>query len=134
MRIVSGAPSGSTQRVSMEYIQINNCGFHEVDQFDITTSRPAGRVDYHLLYVWQGAVLCRTEAGERRCGEGELLIFKPWEPQHYTYLADADTIVYWVYFTGQGALSLLRQSFLLGRSSVSIGAMESPRSELEPMP
>ncbi len=127
MQIVSGAPSGSTQRVSMEYIQINNCGFHEVDLFDITTSRPTGRVDYHLLYIWRGAVLCRKEDRDVRHGEGELLVFRPWEPQQYTYLAAENSLVYWVYFTGEGALSLLRQSYLLGVPSVSIGRSAEAR-------
>ena len=116
MQIVSGAPSGNTERVSMEYIQINNCGYNEVDEFDLTTNRPNGRADYHLLYVWHGVVRRRDGRRLTESREGDLLLFRPWEPQIYTYVSCEQSLVYWLHFSGQGVPSLLRQSLLTGQS------------------
>ena len=106
MRIISGAASGNTERVSLDYIQINNCGFCEVDDFDMTTNRPSGRADYQLIYVWRGQVRCELPEGPRALGEGEVIVYRPWERQAYTYLCAQKTQVYWLHFTGQGIPSL----------------------------
>ena len=132
MRIISGAASGNTERVSLEYIQINNCGFCEVDDFDMTTNRPSGRADYQLIYVWKGRVRCDFPEGKRVLGEGELILYRPWEKQSYTYLSEDRTQVYWLHFTGQGIPSLLRQSFLNG-PSMRIGRNMEARELFEKM-
>lgn len=132
MRIISGAASGNTERVSLDYIQINNCGFCEVDDFDMTTNRPSGRADYQLLYVWRGQVRCALPEGTRLVGEGEVIVYRPWERQVYTYLCEQGTQVYWLHFTGQGIPSLLRQSFLTG-PTVRVGRLSEARELFERM-
>ena len=132
MRIISGAASGNTERVSLDYIQINNCGFCEVDDFDMTTNRPSGRADYQLIYVWRGQVRCELPEGPRALGEGEVIVYRPWERQAYTYLCAQKTQVYWLHFTGQGIPSLLRQSFLNG-PTVRVGRHMEARELFEKM-
>lgn len=132
MRIISGAASGNTERVSLDYIQINNCGFCEVDDFDMTTNRPSGRADYQLIYVWRGQVRCELPEGPRVLGEGEVIVYRPWERQTYTYLCAQKTQVYWLHFTGQGIPSLLRQSFLNG-PTVRVGRHMEARELFEKM-
>jgi len=114
MRIVSGSISSNTERVSLDYIQINNCGFCEVDDFDMTTNRPTGRADYQLIYVWRGQVRCMISGENHLISEGNLILFRPWDAQRYTYLCREKTKVYWLHFSGQGIPSLLRQSFING--------------------
>jgi len=114
MRIVSGSVGSNTERVSLDYIQINNCGFCEVDDFDMTTNRPTGRADYQLIYVWRGQVRCMISGENHLISEGNLILFRPWDAQRYTYLCREKTKVYWLHFSGQGIPSLLRQSFING--------------------
>lgn len=121
MRFLSGVTLTSSEQVSADYIQINNCGLNEIDSFDMTTYRPDGRADYLLLYVWHGSLLLRANDQEIEVPEGSLVLYLPWETQDYTYRAELNTRVYWLHFTGQGIPSLLQKSFLWGQRVTNIG-------------
>ena len=49
------------------------------------TYRPAGRCDYQLLYVADGAAYFQLSDGLRKAGRGDAVLYHPGQPQDYTY-------------------------------------------------
>lgn len=43
----------STESLSSEYIAVNSCGCQKLD-IDTGSYRPDGRIDYHILYIYEG--------------------------------------------------------------------------------
>lgn len=127
----------STQKVSGEFLCVNSCGTEIALEKDIPTVRPAGRIDYHILYVEQG--ICRV----RRSGEcdemkaGDAVLFRPGEPQDYCLLAREHSISRYVHFAGTGCDVLLerfwpeqREILHLGRSTACEDLLERIAGEL----
>ena len=63
MEMINGGNLYRSDRVSDEYLLVNNCGYQATGSVDTTTVRPRGRSDYQLLYVWHGRLVLR-EGGE----------------------------------------------------------------------
>ena len=63
MEMINGGNLYRSDRVSDEYLLVNNCGYQATGSVDTTTVRPRGRSDYLLLYVWHGRLVLR-EGGE----------------------------------------------------------------------
>ena len=91
MITIGGGNLYNSDRVSGEYIAINNCGLTIAGQADSTTLRPRGRSDYLLLYVWAGQLQVQ-EAGRRLpASAGSVVVYRPGECQHYTHVAQERT-------------------------------------------
>ncbi len=115
MITIGGGNLYNSDRVSGEYIAINNCGLTIAGQADSTTLRPRGRSDYLLLYVWAGQVQVQ-EAGRRLpASAGSVVVYRPGECQHYTHVAQERTQAYWLHFSGTGAEGLLQKAGFLAR-------------------
>lgn len=96
---------------SAEFLVINNCGaFIDTDK-PVKTARPDGRFDYQLIYVEKGNIKMEENGEARTVGSGEILLFRPHEPQIYTVLCDST--YYWIHFSGTLAERLL--GFFCGR-------------------
>ena len=99
--------SYSSERVSNEYLLLNNCGIQCFTEADGTCLRENGRVDFHILYLAEG--ICRLyENGERRdvpCGS--IILFRPHEKQHYAFDHHDQSVSYFMHFTGIGCEHLL---------------------------
>ena len=113
-----------TQRLSDEYLCLNSCGTEIALNRDIPTHRPSGRIDYHILYIESG--VCAIWNGDERTDvpEGNIIIFRPGEPQHYCLLAEHNSVSEYIHFTGRGCEMLMewftgqnRSVFFVGRSS-----------------
>lgn len=71
------------------------------------TERPEGRGDYQLYYVASGKAHFFFDGVERVLHKGDMVLFRPHEPQLYEiYTADSPE-TYWVHFTGIEVESLL---------------------------
>ena len=84
-------------------LRINNCGYYRVHTGPvIETYHPEGRNDYQLLYVaaGKGHFYFKGSEGETVVTKGNMILFRPGEPQVYYYYAADKTEVYWVHFTG----------------------------------
>lgn len=84
-------------------LRINNCGYYRVHTTPvIETPHPEGRNDYQLLYIAAGRGYFYFKGSKEPTivTKGNMILFRPGEPQVYYYYAVDKTEVYWVHFTG----------------------------------
>lgn len=84
-------------------LRINNCGYYRVHTTPvIETPHPEGRNDYQLLYIaaGKGEFYFKGSKTPTVVTKGNMILFRPGEPQVYYYYAKDKTEVYWVHFTG----------------------------------
>ena len=84
-------------------LRINNCGYYRVHTTPvIETPHPEGRNDYQLLYIaaGKGEFYFKGSKEPTSVTKGNMILFRPGEPQVYYYYAIDKTEVYWVHFTG----------------------------------
>ena len=84
-------------------LRINNCGYYHVYTIPvITTLHYEGRNDYQLLYIaaGKGEFYFKGSKEPTIVTKGNMVLFRPGEPQVYYYYAVDKTEVYWVHFTG----------------------------------
>lgn len=84
-------------------LRINNCGYYRVHTTPVVeTLHPEGRNDYQLLYIasGKGHFYFKGTGKETIVLKGNMVLFRPGEPQVYYYYAVDKTEVYWVHFTG----------------------------------
>ena len=84
-------------------LRINNCGYYRVHTTPlIETLHPEGRNDYQLLYIaaGKGEFYFKGSKEPTIVTKGNMVLFRPGEPQVYYYYAVDKTEVYWVHFTG----------------------------------
>ena len=84
-------------------LRINNCGYYRVHTTPvIETPHPEGRNDYQLLYIaaGKGKFYFKGSKEPTIVTKGNMILFRPGEPQVYYYYAVDKTEVYWVHFTG----------------------------------
>lgn len=80
---------------------VSSCGtYRMVSRPVMTTLRPHGRRDYQLVYVAAGKTHFEIDGQERLLTAGSVVLFRPGEPQRYTYYAQERPEVFWVHFTG----------------------------------
>ena len=88
------------------------CGVYRIYSIPrLDTERPTGRKDYQLLYFHAGQghfYFDGLEGEETIVHAGQMVLFRPGEPQMYYYYANDRTEVYWVHFTGNMAAELLK--------------------------
>ena len=84
-------------------IKVNNCVYYRVHTTPvIETPHPEGRNDYQLLYIASGKGYFYFKGSKEPTvvTKGNMVLFRPKEPQVYYYYAVDKTEVYWVHFTG----------------------------------
>ena len=84
-------------------LRINNCGYYRVHTTPvIETPHPEGRNDYQLLYIaaGKGEFYFKGSKEPTIVTKGNMILFRPGEPQVYYYYAIDKSEVYWVHFTG----------------------------------
>ena len=84
-------------------LRINNCGYYRVHTTPVVeTPHPEGRNDYQLLYIAAGRGYFYFKGSKEPTivTKGNMILFRPGEPQIYYYYAVDKTEVYWVHFTG----------------------------------
>ena len=82
-----------------------NYRIHTLQVLD--TVRPTGRRDYQLLFVNSGKLYLEENGVEHAISKGNMLLFRPEEPQIYHIRAKDKTETYWVHFTGSEVEALL---------------------------
>ncbi len=90
----------------------------------VKTVRTAGRGDYQLIYVSAGCVYFKFDGCEKIIQKGNMVIFRPYEPQLYDLYSADNPEIYWVHFTGAEVEQILdsyglskNQSFFLSGNS-----------------
>ncbi|MBQ2733461.1 MAG: helix-turn-helix domain-containing protein [Clostridia bacterium] len=65
------------------------------------TDRVNGRDDYQLIYVAEGKLHLTLDGKEQTVAKGNMILFRPGEPQIYSLYARDLPETYWVHFTGR---------------------------------
>lgn len=94
------------------YLVVNCCGYQKFISKNFTVTRENGRLDYQIIYIAGGSGCYKTVSGFQKVKEGNIVIYRPGETQHYSYLSGNNPEVYWIHFTGYGAESLLEKTVL----------------------
>ena len=74
-----------------------------------TTSKPLGRRDFYLMYVYAGTLSVFDRGTEKEINGGTLLIFEPNKPYAYSYKGGEPLTYFWAHFTGSEAEKRLRE-------------------------
>ncbi len=121
----------STEYVSDDYLHMNSCYVQYLYDHDTGSSRPYGRADYLLLYVAEGK--CYLSANENaRCVEaGNLILFRPGEPQEYRFKKDDRSILCSIHFTGTACDTFLRDIDMHDKHILHVGPSKKILSVFE---
>ncbi len=121
----------SSERTSEEYLVLNSCGMEEFYEIDGNCNRPSGRADYHILYVKAGFCHLTADGKTEKYPEGTVILFRPGQPQRYTFKAAEKSVSCYIHFTGVGCRNLLDKigfpdshTVYIGRSRVFEEAFE----------
>ncbi len=113
-----------TEHISTDYLSVNSCGIEFISSYDRGSERPAGRMDYHILYVEKGICRLNIDGEWTSVPEGGVILFRPGEPQIYRYLKEDESISHYIHFTGVGCEGLFAKLglngvrvFMMGRSA-----------------
>lgn len=90
---------------------VGSCGtYHLYTRHRLPTHRPRGRLDFQLLYIASGKAHFYFDNSEQDTvvTAGQMVIYRPKEPQRYVYYGSEQTQVYWVHFTGNNVTNILR--------------------------
>lgn len=115
----------TTERTTDEYLSLNSCGIETLGEYDRSCCRPNGRVDYHILYIERGICHLTLNGEQQLVGAGGIVMFRPGEPQIYSFLASERSVSHYAHFTGVGCAELLRG---LGIDSVRVFNMGRSRT------
>lgn len=91
-------------------LSINNSGYTKIDSANISTCRPNGRKDYQLVYIKSGLFYIVSEDGtERPVPKDNIVIYRPYEYQHYKLYKQDNTEFFWIHFGGTWSEKLLEE-------------------------
>lgn len=90
-----------------EYLVINSCGSITHISADSHIDRPY-RTDYQLMYVAEGKV--EVDCGDKIlwANKGDIIFYRPGEPQTYSLYEKFKSSTFWVHFGGTGADNLVK--------------------------
>lgn len=90
---------------------VTSCGTYKLYTHPkLPTWRPRGRIDFQLLYVASGKAHFHFANSEEDTivSAGNMILYRPKEPQKYEYYGEDQTEVFWVHFTGNNVTNILR--------------------------
>lgn len=96
-------------------LQINSCGINTTRRSgrptdeDVLVRRPAGRLDYQLLYMVSGHADYLLDGEWQTVSEGKIVLYRPQVPQFYRTYSQVPMLCRWVHFSGTEAASLLEE-------------------------
>lgn len=88
---------------------VTSCGTYKLyTNPKFSTLRPRGRIDFQLLYIASGkAHFHFDKETDTIVTAGNMILYRPKEPQRYEYYGEDQTEVYWVHFTGRDVTNIL---------------------------
>lgn len=102
----------SSEKVSDLFLEVNSCERQILSDRDYTMVRSRGRADFHILYITSGFCTIEDAGGRFRIGAGNIILFRPYEPQKYSFLASDHSVSSYIHFSGTACEKLLRQTGL----------------------
>lgn len=89
------------------FLNVANTGIVYATDVNMCGNRPYGRNDYLLIYVHSGKASIVDKNKTITFNKNSIIIYKPFQPQHYTYIACPDSEIYWIHFNGVFAEKIL---------------------------
>ena len=90
-------------------LRILSAGTYQLHSWPkLPTWRPRGRVDWQLIYIAAGKGYFIFDNKEVVVPAGNMVLFQPKEEQHYYYLCEDRTQVWFVHFTGRDVRTILQ--------------------------
>lgn len=90
-------------------LMINCCGYQSFTTEDFTRVRPQGRLDYQIIYVYKGSGIYQINDRDEKLTQGSLVVYRPGQPQIYSYYEKDEPEIYWIHFTGTDCEKLLQK-------------------------
>ncbi len=110
------------QEIIDEPLVIESCGVYRlIRRPSMVTTRPMGRKDYQLIYIFTGKVEFILNGQVQVLTAGNMVLYHPHEPQNYIYRLEDSPEVYWIHFTGYDAERLLNEAGFKDQNTVYVG-------------
>ncbi len=90
------------------YLDVNNATINYILTTSLSAARPNGRDDYSLIITYGGKVKISEETGDKLL-DSHCIIYKPFEPHNYTYIASPDSEIYCLHFSGTYVPQILEE-------------------------
>ena len=100
---------------------IISSGYQKFVTKNLKINRPAGRVDFQLIYLIKGRGYYNFGDGPKEVGKGNLIVYKPGQPQLYEYFFRDETELYWLHFSGSQAHEWIKRLKFNARYVYPIG-------------
>lgn len=94
--------------ISPDYIHINACGNLHI-YHDSNPYRPNGRYDYLIIYICEGNCYLTINDKEYIAYPGDVVLYRPMEPQDYRFYKKEHPHNYWVHFSGVGCEDIFKE-------------------------
>lgn len=111
----------TSEKISDEFIYVNNCNSQCIDDFDLGSTRPNGRTDYHLLYIATGYCHITEKNREISVPAGNIILYYPNEPQKYKFIGEEKSLSFYVHFSGTGCEKILKRIGLVDKRFFYVG-------------
>ena len=99
----------NTEAISEEYLHVNSCGCQKPYGFDAGALRINGRIDYHVLYIDEGACFVNVDGERKKAPEGSVIFYPPGVAQDYKFYKDVKTTSYYIHFSGTACADLFEK-------------------------
>ncbi len=85
------------------------------------SNRASGRSDYHIIYVVSGKVHFVFDEKNYILPAGNMVLYRPGEPQYYRRYAEDKPEAYWIHFSGNDVANILKDCNLSNGNIFDVG-------------
>lgn len=103
---------------SSSELRVNNAGYYYINDINPVTERPDGRLDYQLIFIKSGQGRFAVNGEEMTVGSDRLVLYRPYEPQHYRFFGKDRAEIYWIHFSGKRAEEYIEACGFKGKSII----------------
>ena len=116
-----------SERISKEYLFVNNCGKDLINEKDTYWCKPSGRVDYHILYISKGCCYVTLNGSVTKAPAGSVVVFLPGQRQEYSFKKADQSVSWYLHYTGTACEQIMADLELESENIFYVG--KSPRLE-----
>lgn len=118
----------STEKISNDFLSLNICGVQYLSGLNYVQKRPNGRIDYHILYIYEGKCTVHEKNKETVAHAGDMILYKPGEIQHYSFDGADKTVSCYIHFSGTECEHYLKKFDLFEKRITHIGISQKIRN------
>ncbi|MDF2721798.1 MAG: transcriptional regulator, AraC family [Paenibacillus sp.] len=103
------------------YFTVNSCGYEKFMTKNVKKLRENGRPDFQVIYMLKGTGHFWIDGRQTEATKGQIVLFHPNERQEYAYAGKNGPELYWIHFSGYGALQWLETVGLSEKRIYDVG-------------